>query len=1438
MFRKLLIWSVLFALLLGTLSVATAATPPPPKPAPQAPDDGLQVRLDASGGGIQSVGSSTLANVTPAYLPIGTAFDLCFTVYAQSPDVEYMDHFDADLPDGWTVNSVAPDSVPPANGCSGALPPVVGVGAGNIVYWQSTGYPPQTGCGGWNGGSGGTNFDFCTNVTIPDATGAPWTLPWYYVGDGYGGTPHDVSGSYGPIEPEPPIVLRPELIEEVGCPCGLQEHELLVGNSAGYDTFVNLSYTLVSGTGHCSGPPSVFVPDGGNAAFTVRFVPAGQPGDTVACEVYAEDASDPANNDTSAIVKHLEARFFDPAGWQLEPIAGATPNQWAGGVVGFHPAAAGPVGYVVGGLAAGSSVINPDLQMYDPGTGTWTQLADLPNPRFSPAVGWIGGLLYAAGGYDTLFAATGDLQVYDPGTNTWDNTTPPDMPVIRGGGAGGVGVCASGTGPCLFHVGGGPDSNFASTTLETWQYDPATNAWTQLDNKPAGSSPDGHILGAGVGCMGHIYVGGDYRGFDEFFRLDATQPAGSQWTQLANMPAGAGSMTPALVCKEDWGQILLIGGDPDGYWGTYNTTVYVYDIATDTWHGPLPQTLHVGQLGSVGWHLYDRVWTAGGTVGSGAIDPMPFESLLQVMCDPALCDGLFEVWKDAPPTAEYGDVISYTVTILPQGPRAGLFMADPLPAGTEYAGNLGWTAGNAWYSDTVNTVFWEYAPPPRTAAPAAPAPRLAPDPAAAADLAGGPEVAGAPAPEGVPIFHFPKGVLWDNGPLVTHPGECDGMDASHLQDTSLGMNTYGLGHQFSVGNRMADDFAITDPLGWQIDQITFFAYQTNAPVTSTITGVYYQIWDGPPNDPASNVVFGSLAANRLITSTFTNIQRDLESSPCANNRYIMADVASAGVWLPQGIYWLDWMTDGSLASGPWAPPVTILGQTTTGNALQYTTSSGAWGPANDSGTLTQQGMPFLIEGDPVPVPEITFDVTVTAHCGDLIVNEGLAASDLFTKTFAATTTVVGDALIAVSPSPLEAGVCPDSTGVEILTICNEGDCPLAWEVHEMTPTLQVAGTPLVPQITLPDGAPQSLTEYLAAGQPAFTVQPVAPNLPAAAPDSLTFYYDRGTFDTAYPGLPVEGYENGSMPYGTIDSVPHPLDELSSNAYFDPGDILPGIQFWATADHAVGEIAMLGEGFMGNPSKTALANWFVDSYRIVFDPPVQAAGMDLQEIYGSNSCQVDIYGPFGYLASDASACDAAGVFWGVASDAVPIAEIVITSLGGGAEGADNIAFSPMTYPDIPWISQDPISGTVPRGECQDVEVAFDTTGLVPGDYTVDLLILSNDLSTPAMTVGVDLTVLEAVYGAAFTWAPLEVVAGVAVDFGATVGGGSPPFTYNWDFGDEATGSGITVSHVYAEAGTYVVELTVENACGTSIVTDTLTVEPGTVFVYLPIVVKNY
>ncbi len=213
---------------------------------------------------------------------------------------------------------------------------------------------------------------------------------------------------------------------------------------------------------------------------------------------------------------------------------------------------------------------------------------------------------------------------------------------------------------------------------------------------------------------------------------------------------------------------------------------------------------------------------------------------------------------------------------------------------------------------------------------------------------------------------FAGTILFDNGPLVTHPGGgAGGADASRLQ---IGMNTLGFGDQYSFGYRLADDFTVPAG-GWQIGSITFFAYMTGSPTSpSPITGLYLQIWNGPPDQAGSSVVWGDLTTNRLVSSAWSGIYRDSDGSPGADQRPIMANTALVNAYLVPGTYWLDWSTDGSGSyTGPWAPPITILGQTTTGNALQYT---GSWAAANDSGTDTQQGFPFIIYGpDEAAIPE-------------------------------------------------------------------------------------------------------------------------------------------------------------------------------------------------------------------------------------------------------------------------------------------------------------------------------------------------------------------------------------------------------------------------------------------------------------------------------------
>jgi PKD repeat protein len=127
-------------------------------------------------------------------------------------------------------------------------------------------------------------------------------------------------------------------------------------------------------------------------------------------------------------------------------------------------------------------------------------------------------------------------------------------------------------------------------------------------------------------------------------------------------------------------------------------------------------------------------------------------------------------------------------------------------------------------------------------------------------------------------------------------------------------------------------------------------------------------------------------------------------------------------------------------------------------------------------------------------------------------------------------------------------------------------------------------------------------------------------------------------------------------------------------------------------------------------------------------------------------------------------------------------------------------------DIPWLSEDPTSGSVPAGECQVVDVTFDSTGLAPGDYFAGLFIESNDPDAPEVTIPVQLTVLEpaAIAGVTYT------VDGLQVTFDATATG--PALTFAWDFGDGSTSDLEDPVHTYAAGGCYTVTLVVSNECG--------------------------
>ncbi len=272
-------------------------------------------------------------------------------------------------------------------------------------------------------------------------------------------------------------------------------------------------------------------------------------------------------------------------------------------------------------------------------------------------------------------------------------------------------------------------------------------------------------------------------------------------------------------------------------------------------------------------------------------------------------------------------------------------------------------------------------------------------------------------------------VLYDNGPLVNGAGQgAGGADASIVQ-TALGLTTYGSNASAAAAFRMADDFVITGLQGWNISNITFFAYQTGSTISSTITSVNYRIWDGVPGAAGSHIVFGDTTTNRLIATTWSNSYRVLDTALTGATRPIMANTVSANVVLPPGHYWIDWQLDGSLASGPWAPPISINGTTTTGDAWQYDSQTAlAWVPLLD-GTYAQ-GLPFIIQGtltcsDNIPWLSASPTSGTTSAGGSSNVNVQFNSTGLAAGVYTGTLCVASnDATDQISTLPVTLTVQP------------------------------------------------------------------------------------------------------------------------------------------------------------------------------------------------------------------------------------------------------------------------------------------------------------------------------------------------------------------------------------------------------------------------------
>lgn len=234
-----------------------------------------------------------------------------------------------------------------------------------------------------------------------------------------------------------------------------------------------------------------------------------------------------------------------------------------------------------------------------------------------------------------------------------------------------------------------------------------------------------------------------------------------------------------------------------------------------------------------------------------------------------------------------------------------------------------------------------------------------------------------------------QSLVYDNGPIVNHNGLAVLQTSTTATPPAPSANfhtVFGFGSNPVANVNIADDFAVGSAM--VINEIEFFYYQTGSTTTPTGTGVFLEILNGPPATGTPVVGSPGMATNlvttNLVSHTFTGIYKVLDTSQAAVNRPIMSIRVSlpTPIVLTTGVYWLQWGLTGSLASGPWVPPIATLNQGVTGNAVQRTAVAGAWNTiVSGNPTTYAQGLPFRLYGAAATPGSITQTATGCGNTG-------------------------------------------------------------------------------------------------------------------------------------------------------------------------------------------------------------------------------------------------------------------------------------------------------------------------------------------------------------------------------------------------------------------------------------------------------------------------
>ncbi|KAI3557743.1 hypothetical protein CABS01_07863 [Colletotrichum abscissum] len=302
--------------------------------------------------------------------------------------------------------------------------------------------------------------------------------------------------------------------------------------------------------------------------------------------------------------------------WEvLKPLVGGPRQEHAA-------VALGDSIYVVAGIEpdasqpTGVSTID-SVEVYNVPKDEWSFVAPLPIPMNHANAAAANGKIYILGGLSggAAFRALPNCYEYDPATNTW--TELPSMPNGTERGSSILGV----TGDRIIVAGGisllelGEDG-LQETVDTVSSYNFITKEWESLPSLPEGREH------AGGGVIGNNFyvVGGRFRSQtavrDTVYVLDLKT---LKWSERTRMPTPRGGVSVAIVGQ----RIYTFGGegnlDPEAGF-VFNETE-VYDARTNSWEKLQPMNTPRHGMAAVAYN--GSVYTPGGGIRDfGIVDNM------------------------------------------------------------------------------------------------------------------------------------------------------------------------------------------------------------------------------------------------------------------------------------------------------------------------------------------------------------------------------------------------------------------------------------------------------------------------------------------------------------------------------------------------------------------------------------------------------------------------------------------------------------------------------------------------------------------------------------------------------------------------------------------------------------------------------------------------